>query len=97
MGIFVEKGEILFNPIILRKNEIKSDGTLSFTWCGIPVKYIFNSNSENSISINEKTKFGTKIEKSEAKSLFERKKTIKEITVTFGNKREIFADWNFLK
>lgn len=92
LGIFVEKGEILFNPIILRKNEIKSDGTLSFTWCGIPVKYIFNSNSENSISINEKTKFGTKIEKSEAKSLFERKKTIKEITVTFGNKRENFAD-----
>lgn len=91
LGIFVEKGEIFFNPIILRQNEIKSDGTLSFTWCGIPVKYIFDSNAENSISIDGKTKAGTKIEKTEAKSLFERKNAIKEIAVTFGKESENFA------
>ncbi|MCR5764215.1 MAG: hypothetical protein K6G00_12620 [Treponema sp.] len=92
LGISIESGIASFNPVLLKKSEIKKDGTLSFTWCGVPVTYHFNSNSGESISVskalgngekNTDKRTGTSLSEQESKDLFLRQGIISSIEVNF--------------
>lgn len=39
LGVTIDGGCASFNPVLLRKEEFGKNGTLSFTWCGVPVAY----------------------------------------------------------
>lgn len=83
LGIFVEEGKVRFNPIILRKNEIKADGTLSFTWCGIPVTYKFTNEKETYITISGIKRKGDSLTENETKDLFTRTNAVSSIELEF--------------
>ena len=54
LGVSLSEGSASFSPVLLRQDEFNSDGTLSFTWCGVSVTYHLSSNSTNgSISEND--------------------------------------------
>jgi hypothetical protein len=89
LGVFVEDGKAGFCPVILQDSEIRTDGTLSFTWCGVPVTYKFAGKSaavdaaKTSISVNGKQRAGNTLTVEETKALFARTGEIKNIEVTF--------------
>ncbi len=84
LGISVEDGIASFNPVILKKSEIKEDGTLKFTWCGIPVSYKFTNNKETSICVSGNKRTGNSLTVQETKDLFLRQNLIKSIEVEFA-------------
>jgi len=85
LGVSVEDGIASFNPIILKKSEIKEDGSLSFTWCGIPVTYKFTNGCENHISVNGNKRNGTTLTQKETADLFLRQNIISSIEVEFSS------------
>jgi hypothetical protein len=40
LGILVENGRLLFDPWFVRPDEFDEKGNLSFTVCGVPVRYM---------------------------------------------------------
>lgn len=75
LGVTVTGGRGSFVPIILRKSEFFDDGTLSFTWCAVPVTY--HLAEENSIVVNNEIKRdGALLTEKETQSLFRRDGTI---------------------
>lgn len=83
LGISIKNGIASFNPILLKKSEIKNDGTLCFTWCGIPITYKFTKGTENYISVGMSRRKGTSLTESETKSLFLRQGKISRIEIEF--------------
>ena len=91
LGVFVEDGKAGFMPVILKDSEIKDDKTLSFTWCGVPVKYSFASGKcqnlsdscKAKISVNGKIRDGNTLTEEETKELFQRQGKITSIEVEF--------------
>ncbi len=39
LGLFVADGVLSIRPTLLKEGEFRPDGTLSFTWCGVPFEY----------------------------------------------------------
>ena len=46
LGVSISGGIVSFRPELLRAREFRADGTLDFTWCGVPVRYRLASGSE---------------------------------------------------
>lgn len=85
LGIAIKDGIASFNPIILKKSEIKNDGTLSFTWCGVPVTYKFTAATENNITVCGTKRNGNCLTLDETKQLFLRQGKINSIEVEFAS------------
>ncbi|MCQ2595337.1 MAG: hypothetical protein MJ196_08740 [Treponemataceae bacterium] len=85
LGITIEGGIASFNPLFLKKAEIKADGTLNFTWCGVPVTYKFGKGTENYISVSGNKRNGNALTEGETKDLFLRQGKISAIEVEFGS------------
>ncbi|MCQ2573234.1 MAG: hypothetical protein MJ182_05010 [Treponema sp.] len=83
LGITIKDGIASFNPLFLKKSEIKEDGTLKFTWCGVPVTYKFINGTENYITVAGNKHKGTELSESETKALFLRQGKISSIEVEF--------------
>ena len=90
LGLCLEDGKASFLPVILQDSEIRSDGTLSFTWCGTPVTYRFGkgvvkaaSAEKASISVNGSKRAGNELTVEETKAIFAREGLIKNIDVQF--------------
>ena len=85
LGLDIADGCACFKPLILKKEEFFTDGpaagSLSFTWCGIPVTYKL-TNDSSYITINGKKREGNSLTKSETADLFARNGKIKEIEVS---------------
>ena len=84
LGVSIESGCGKFNPRILKADEYKADGTLSFTWCGTPVVYHKNK-GEPSIEVTTESGKeridGRILSKELSQSLFCRTGEIKKIDV----------------
>lgn len=85
LGITIENGIASFNPLFLKKSEIKDDGTLTFTWCGAKVTYRFNKGVENYITVCGNKRKGTALTEAETKDLFLRQDKISTIEVELGS------------
>ena len=89
LGVNVEDGKAIFSPLILKDSEIKADGTLNFTWCGVPVTYSFRGKSavvdasKASISVNGTKRAGNSLTVEETKALFGRSGKIESIELAF--------------
>jgi len=81
LGITVENGIASFNPTFLKHSEFHEDGSLKFTWCGVPVTYRLTHNSENSLKINGKEQKGCSLTKEETLDLFSRQGKITDLEV----------------
>lgn len=83
LGIRVENGISFFNPILLKKDEFLSNGTLSFTWCGTKITY--HLKDEAKIVINTPkyttTRASLSLTKEETEALFNRNNEITSIDV----------------
>jgi hypothetical protein len=82
LGITVKNGTASFNPVLLRRSEFFDNGTLNFTWCGVPVTY--HLAEKDSISVAgtiQAARSGTSLTKEETAELFSRNRTIKSIDV----------------
>jgi len=90
LGLFIEEGKVVFNPLLLQQVEIKEDGTLTFGWCGIPVVYKFTKEKETYISINGERRKGNELTETEAKDIFMRNGKVKEIKVEFSSAYQAF-------
>ena len=84
LGLDIVNGCAAFSPVILKKSEFFNDGqaagSLSFTWCGVPVTYKL-TNDSSSITVNGKHRNGTILTAEETANLFARNGKIKEIVV----------------
>ena len=85
LGLFVQNGTVCFNPIILRKSEIKADNSLLFTWCGVPVVYKFTGEKESYITVGGIRHKGTSLSEKETADLFARNGKIDSICVEFAS------------
>ena len=90
LGLFLENGAVSFDPVFLKKEEINKDGSLHFTWCGIPVTYMFTEKEEPHISLQKEANAeaciiqGHTISREIAAQIFARSGAIKEIKVIFS-------------
>ncbi len=85
LGLFIEKGKVSFNPILLQTAEVKADGTLCFGWCGIPVTYKFTKDKETYITVGAEWRKGNELTESETKDIFMRNGKIKNIEISFSS------------
>ncbi len=87
LGVSIEGGIASFNPVLLKKSEVKADGTLHFTWCGVPVTYHFATGSTATITVacgdQKQTHTGTSLTAQETSSLFLRQGLVRAIDVQF--------------
>ena len=88
LGVFIEDGKVSFSPVILKDDEIKADGTLSFTLCGTPITYSFSKKSaanikDAQITVNGNKRAGNSLTEEETKKLFERGGKITSIEVSY--------------
>lgn len=87
LGVSIENGSASFNPILLKKSEIKADGTINFTWCGVPVTYHFTNAHASEITVTHcgqtETRTGTSLTAQETNELFLRHGKINAIEVRF--------------
>ncbi|AEE17893.1 hypothetical protein [Treponema brennaborense] len=87
LGVHIEDGKAAFRPILLRRTEFRQDGTLDFTWCGVPVTYFLteSADSENiRITYADKAaaeRAGTTLTAEETALLFSRDGAIRAIDV----------------
>ena len=90
LGVTVSEGTASFNPVLLQQKEFLADGTLSFTWCGIPVTYHLankdNLATKDGIELTESSgstqkRSGTSLTAAESAELFSRSGTISAIDV----------------
>ena len=84
LGVTVADGTASFKPVLLHSDEFAKDGTLGFTWCGVPVTY--HTADEDGISVvsgsGEKTeRSGTSLTAEETAVLFGRTGAVKSIDV----------------
>ena len=84
LGLTVEDGILSQRCPILDPAEFRDDGTLEFTWCGVPFTYRKAANrSEESIEIvmdgKTVTRKGTGLTREESDALFSRSGRISEI------------------
>lgn len=87
LGLTVEDGILSLRCPILDPAEFRDDGTLEFTWCGVPFTYRKAANrSEESIEIvmdgKTVTRKGTGLTREESDTLFSRSGRISEIRAT---------------
>ena len=54
LGVSVKDGCVTFAPQMLTEQDFQQDGTLRFTYCGVPITYIQHSNAEITIRTAEK-------------------------------------------
>ena len=80
LGLDIENGQAVFNPLILKKSEFFEDGSLRFTWCGASVVYKL-TNDSSAITINGTRREGKSLTAAESADLFARNGKIKEIVV----------------
>ena len=91
LGVLIEDGKASFAPVILQEGEVRKDGSLSFTWCGVPVTYKFKSGipttladaQKAKISVNGKAREGNSLTTEESSALFQREGKITAIEVEF--------------
>jgi len=89
LGINIEGGIASFNPTFLKAEEVKADGSLSFTWCGVPVTYKFakagstEQRGQTSITVNGTKRDGNTLTEEESKELFLRQGKITSIELEF--------------
>ena len=85
LGVCIEDGKAVFNPLILDEKEFFADKTLNFTWCGTKITYKKSGEKKITLNFADKTlsKTGSQLSSEETKMLFERTGQIKEIFVEF--------------
>lgn len=52
LGFIINNGQIVINPVLLRKAEFINGKTLNFTYCGVPVNYNLADSNSIEISLN---------------------------------------------
>jgi len=93
LGIVIDNGRMGFVPVLLRRKEFikdhRGDGSLDFTICGTPVKYIVAERPSLKIVHHdgeEVTVEGLFLSREQSHALFSRKSSVKSIEVrTTGN------------
>lgn len=85
LGLFIKDGIVNFNPIILKESEIKKDGSLNFTWCGVPITYRFTNDKETFIIANGVKRKGSSLSSVESSNLFARNGELNSIQVEFSS------------
>ncbi len=86
LGLIVENGTLRVKPDLLRPEEFKADGTLSFTWCGSRFTYQkANAGEEDSITVKTSSgtskRAGSELTRDESLALFARSGAVKEVQV----------------
>ena len=86
LGLDIDGGKAVFNPIYLEKKDFDENGELSFTWCGTDIIYKINQNEENLLKVTlangEKREFaGKNLGEEESRLLFSRSGEILKIEV----------------
>lgn len=94
LGVSIENGAASFNPVLLKNSEIKPDGTLNFTWCGVPVTYRFTNTDVSAITVtccgHAETHKGTTLTVQETADLFLRQGKVSAIEVRFPEQIRCF-------
>ncbi|MBE6353675.1 hypothetical protein [Treponema sp.] len=84
LGVSIADGKVSFKPQILDKEEFLEDKTLSFTWCGVNIKYILSSSAEITVNFTDGSSeniASDTLSEDITKLLFNRTGQIKNITV----------------
>ena len=80
LGVDIEGGAACFKPFLLKKSEFFEDGSLHFTWCGVPVTYRLSDSSR--ISVNgQPLREGHSLTQEETRDLFARNGKLQTIEV----------------
>jgi hypothetical protein len=84
LGLVIENGTLSVRPDILRSEEFKADGTLSFTWCGARFRYEkASAGEEESITVKKASgtakRAGSELTRDESLALFARSGDVKEV------------------
>ncbi len=84
LGLVVENGALRLAPDLLRNEEFKADGTLSFTWCGARFTYErAAAGEEETIAVTTASgtarRQGASLTRDESAALFARSGEIKEV------------------
>lgn len=83
LGLSIKDGSVTFDPVLLEANEIKEDSTLTFTWCGVKVEYLFGQ-GENTITVDGQKRIGNQLTAEEIKNIFDRNGKVKKIQLSFS-------------
>ena len=84
LGLDIDDGKAVFNPLYLEKKDFDYNGKISFTWCG--TKIFYNLKQEEALKVSlkngEKLTFDSNtLPEKESRLLFERSGEIEEISV----------------
>jgi len=87
LGVSVSNGIVSFAPRMLRTQEFHSQGTLSFSWCAVPVEYRLVPKTERPrisciLGGKEHSREGNALDSTESKALLGRTGEIERIIVT---------------
>lgn len=86
LGLDIDDGKAVFNPIYLDKKDFDEKGEISFTWCGTGIVYKIKQGGENQLKVifanGERREFAGKVlGKEESRLLFSRSGKILKIEV----------------
>ena len=86
LGLDIDDGKAVFNPIYLDKKDFDEKGEISFTWCGTGIVYKIKQGGENQLKVifanGERREFaGQVLGKEESRLLFSRSGKILKIEV----------------
>ncbi|MBQ7159665.1 MAG: hypothetical protein IJS09_09635, partial [Treponema sp.] len=84
LGVGINNGKAYFDPQILDPSEFFNDGTISFSWCAVPIKYTKAKSASITIHFNDETTathIGNELTEAETKQLFARSGIIASIHV----------------
>ncbi|MBQ6782040.1 MAG: hypothetical protein IJP62_12570 [Treponema sp.] len=85
LGVGIADGKAYFDPQILDDSEFFADGTLSFSWCAVPIHYAKAKAASITIQFADgttTTHIGNELTEAETKQLFARTGVISNIDVT---------------
>ncbi|WP_304226204.1 hypothetical protein [Gracilinema caldarium] len=53
LGLSIRNGQLVLDPILLKKSEFLADSHLAFTYCGVPFEYRLGTNNEAGILVHQ--------------------------------------------
>ena len=88
LGVIVDEGMLRFSPRMLREGEWKTDGSLSFSYCGIRVTYVRSGVASVVVHFRDgsEVKFeGNQLDRNTSRRVFSRDESIEGIKVLLGD------------
>jgi hypothetical protein len=90
LGLMVNKGNISFNPVLLRKAEFFDGKSLKYTYCGVPVEYKIAEKVGIEVVLADGSKENLahlELTSSLSKDIFSRNGKVKNLVVSFNKDR----------